>query len=639
MALNANEFILPGFGGGDPAAALQGFGNKLYMRNMQNERLRLAKEGKRQQAGKFLEDYLSAKDYLTGTAYDPIINSGLQAALQQGAALAEQGADIPQLLTQLGPMMGQITEYSTKAKAINSQIDNQIKEMRAMGYAGHDYMKVADMARKMAFHQFDPTSGQDLGLNEISKVDPSVNWVQRAIQEHPEEVTTAEGIDQYVKNYPDVKNSTDATTYTPEGSFTRNKVNLIGKGFLVPEVSEIKGRKVVTGMVPAYEHATDQGQPILHDFVNEEGKRVTAPVRLLDEKLFDDITQHKGVGDWLRGQVKQHLKEYQTRTGQPINMNSVQAHQVARAILYDELKQRAPGSIQYQDVIGKPSAAQIQLNTFGDKRQQEYDKTVGKMEAYKELGLPYPGSAKSDKPLNAVETIHQLFNNNDNYLTGDIVNKNGHDVIDVMGNFKGGLFKFGHGQSGTYAGVYFDPQRRKLLLEDVNGEIKEQGEQGLREFLKKLAPANGVNADVVDPGFKNAGYDFKNQKYSKPNAGEGISQRYTDLANEREAKVNKSIDDFVTNKNWDALKGIKTPQGKITDAGSAWYGGKYKIEYKDKDGKTQVKRFKDKAELEQFIKGTKTAQPPKSNETKPAAPTSKVKLSKEEEDVLKEQGL
>jgi len=608
MALNANEFILPGFGGGDPAAALQTFGNKLYLRNMQAERLRLAKEGKRQQAGKFLEDYLSPKDYLTGTAYDPVINQGLQAALQHGAALAEQGADIPQLLTQLGPMMGQITEYSTKAKAINSQIDNQIKEMRAMGYAGHDYMKVADMARKMAFHQFDPNTGQDVGLNEISKVDPSVNWVQRAIQEHPEEVTTAEGLDQYVKNYPQVKNSTDATTYTPSGQMSRNKVNLVGQGYLQPEVDE---RGVVTGLVPAYEHATDQGQPILHDFVNNEGKHVTAPVRLLDEGYFNEAVSHKGIGDWLRGQVKQHLNEYQTRTGQPIDMNSVQAHQVARAIMYDELKRRSPGSIQYQDVIGKPSAAQVQLNTFGDKRQQAYDNTMGKMDAYNELGIPYPGATKSEKPLNPIETIHQLFKNNENYLTGDFETINGHDVIDVTPNFKGGLFKFGKGQSGTYSHVYFDPRRRKLMLEDAEGgKIVEQGEQGLKEFAKKIAAVNNVNPDVVDPSFRNAGYNNKNQTYSNTDLPAAIQQRYTDLANEREAKINKSIDDFITNKNWDALKGIKTPQGKITDVSSAWYGGKYKIEYKDKNGTTQVKRIKDKAELEQFIKGTiSTSQP------------------------------
>src|SRR6185295_7878145 len=184
---------------------------------------------------------------------------------------------------------------------------------------------------------------------------------------------------------------------------------------------------------------------------------------------------HKGVGDWLRGQVKQHLQEYKDATGKEIDLGSPQAHQVARAIMYDELKRRRTGGVQYMDDVNKPSTAEVKQYWKGSIYDQAKARTMGRLDAYNELGLPVPGSEKTDKPLNSVETIHQFFNNNDEYLKGNIENINGHDVIDVTPQFKTSL-KYGHGQAETYKNVYFDPDRRVLMTENADGKVEEHKE-------------------------------------------------------------------------------------------------------------------------------------------------------------------
>lgn len=601
MALNANEFILQGFSGGqDPAAGLSHFAGQLWNRNIQNQRLELARQQRKSQAGNFLQNYLDPKDYLTGTAYDPVINTGLQHALEQGAALAEQGANIPELITSLSPMMRQLTDYSTKARTINKQADDVIKTMKESGMMGYDYSRLKDQALRSAFHNFDPKTGQDIGLRNIDEIDPSTNWVMKTLQEHPEQVTTAEGLDQYVKAYPQVKNSTDATTYTPTGTMTRNKVNMVGQGYLVPEVDN---NGVVTGLVPSYEHATDQGQPIQHEFVDANGQRVKAPVRLLDEGYFNEAVSHKGVGDWLRGQVRQHLKEYSDKTGKPIDLNSVQAHQVARSILYDELKRRSPGSIQFQDVIDKPSAAQIQVRVYGDKEQQSYDRETGRINARLDKGLPASGRDNSEKPLNAVETLHQIFKKNENYLGGQIENKNGRDVIDVTSHFKNATLKFGKGQDGTYAGVYFDPEKRSLLLDDGTMGVKEIPEKDLKDFAKNIAGANNINSDWVETSFKKAGWNNKAGRYSDVGDAPQLQGRYIERQNSRNARINKGLDNLVTNGKSEELVGLLTPKGKITKVGTPFWGTGYKITYIDSKGKEQTEKFENRQQIEQFIKG------------------------------------
>jgi len=635
MPLNAQEFVLPGFGGGDPSAGLTALSNKLWMRGMQSERLALAKEAKREQAGSFLRQYLEPKDYLSGSAYDPVINSKLQNAMRQGASLAAQGADIPQLLMALGPQMQEITDYSTKAKAVNKQADDAIKTMKESGLVGYDYGRLKEEALKMAFHKKDPKTGQDIGLADIKDVDPSQNYLFKVLQERPDLVTTEEGLDAFVKNFPQVKNSTDATTYTPTGTKTRNKVRMVGQGYLVPETDD-KG--VLTGMVPAYEHATEGGAPLIHKFTNDEGQTVEAPVRLLEQGLFDQAVSHKGVGDWLRGQVMRHMQEYQDRTGKPVDMNSVQAHQVARAIMYDELKRRSPGSIEYQEELNKPSAAAVNLHLYGDKYQQAYDTRSGTIDANIANGLPASGKAPDpNKPLNAVDTIHQFFLNNPHYLTGEVTNIKGHDVIDVSGNFKGGLLRYAKGQAGAFQHIYFDPQRRVLMTQETSGDTKEYKENELQPFLERIAQANGVNADAVEGTFKRAGYDFKKGTYKNAGLPDDINQRMSDFRTQRTGAIKKGIDDLATNGKTTTLKGVRTADGEVSHAGEMpWYkSGKYYLDIKGDDGAVHKKIFGSKKELEDYLHPSATPAGSSSASSKPASPAAtpaKDEKKKEESD-------
>src|SRR3970040_1379378 len=100
----------------------------------------------------------------------------------------------------------------------------------------------------------------------------------------------------------------------------------------------------------------------MHIFRDKDGKPVKDQVRVVDEALFDGLPQ--GLQDNIRGQVKQHIGEYETSTGEKISMGSPRAKLVARALAYDELNrpQRNTGGIENAEINDRPSSQHISLN-------------------------------------------------------------------------------------------------------------------------------------------------------------------------------------------------------------------------------------------------------------------------------------
>jgi hypothetical protein len=120
-------------------AGLYQAANQLEKRQARADQLALQQQTKRNAAGTFLQNYLDPKDYLSGTQFDPLILQGLQEAKQQGARLVASGADSPTLMMALGPMVNKLTKYTTNAKNINKQVDEQIKLMKDSGEIGYDF--------------------------------------------------------------------------------------------------------------------------------------------------------------------------------------------------------------------------------------------------------------------------------------------------------------------------------------------------------------------------------------------------------------------------------------------------------------------------------------------------------------------
>jgi len=311
-------------------------------RNKQREALAKDKAAANQASmAKFLVDYTNPKDFLSGSPTDVETTKGLHGALIYGTQLAAQkGMTHDQLLSVLAPIVGEISQRAITAKNISANIKNSLSDIPET--AGYDKMKLEMLARKNAFFNLDGTR------KALDEINPNVDYVTETIKTNPTDVTTNKGIDEWLKGQQRVVNSNKVKHYNERGGYDLKNVKTNAYDWAVPD-TDIKGvnnRK----FVPVYDEATDNGQPLLHDFPDGKGGFVTAPVRMIKDNLFKTIMANSpGTADWVRGQVMQHIKDYKDADGNPIDINSTQASNIAKAILYDELKTRGLGGME--DVV------------------------------------------------------------------------------------------------------------------------------------------------------------------------------------------------------------------------------------------------------------------------------------------------
>lgn len=303
---------------------------------------------------KFLVDYTNPKDHLTGTLYDPIITKGYSDILQEGTKLIQSNPSLTtdMLLTALAPKVGQLSTYSEKAKTIN---DNIKLGLQGIGEnSGYDKFKLEAAAKKKAFLD---DNGQ---MKDLQLVDPNINYVTQAVKDNPFDVTNNKGIDEWLKSENRFINSNKVKQYNSRDGYDLKEVKTNAYSWAVPNVDNM-GVNDKT-FVPAYDEVMDDGKKLMHDFSDGKGGVVAAPVRMVKEPLFKSIMSNSsGTADWVRGQVLQHIKDYKDENGNPIDINSPQANNMARAILYDELKTRGLGGME--DVVENKPAQTKNYNT------------------------------------------------------------------------------------------------------------------------------------------------------------------------------------------------------------------------------------------------------------------------------------
>lgn len=557
--------------------------------NLEKNQYKQAELAQQQQARKaatatYLTNLTDKKDYLSGTTYDPIIVKSLQGAMQQGMQLVDQGASASQIAMALGPSIAKINDYSVKAKLIDQNIKDGVGKLKQ--YTGYNPEALSSEAKKAAFYD---DKGQ---LKDIDQVDPNTDWIGNVIKNNPDKVITAQGLDEFAKNTPMSKAFSDITTYDANGAKTKIKAHLTGQNWLVPEVDN---NGVTTGLVPKHDIATENGNPLLHTFTDENGKETKAPVRLLDEGTFDNMMQQRpDVADFIRSQVKQHIGEYTGADGKTIDIGSPQAKMVARAFAYDDLNRRKTASIEHVADLNKPTSQQLNIRMYNDPSYINAQRNIA--EARTEGRLAGKGAGTT----NAVQTIGEIFNHNPDFLNVQTVEKNGRNVLDVTGDFpKGGILP-GKGDAFKYKGIYYDPEKQQMIVDKVGGtaanptnDTEVISAADAPKFMARIATANGVPINKVRDML--AGMGYKNGSFSGAAEPPPIEQ----------PKVANPVNDYLESGDAEKLKGIKTPDGKIEFAGERsgfnpkkWFGGSYKIEFKG--GKTLP--FKDKAAMDDYLK-------------------------------------
>lgn len=341
MASNPENFIIK-------ANTFEGFNdlaNRAERRDVRDDAQIQKGKANKDKLTAYLMGMADPKELLSGSPYDPHIIKGYYDIIGKGAKLIQdnEGMDYNDLVMAIGPEVNQLAQYAEKAKIIKQGVD---KRLEGIGEnSGYEKFKLNQEARREAFYD------DDGKLKDISTIDPSIDYVQQTVTKRPEMVTNNKGLDEWLSKQKMITDSNDIVNINSAGRKARKKVKQNAYGFAIPEVDAngVHTRK----FIPKYDTAIEAGEDIIH-----EGKQVP----LLDETTFNSIIGNSpGTMDWLRGQVNTALKsgEFKDGNGDPIKMDSPQAKNYARAILFEELKNRGLGGME--DFV-ENKAAQITNN-------------------------------------------------------------------------------------------------------------------------------------------------------------------------------------------------------------------------------------------------------------------------------------
>lgn len=571
----------------------------LERNRVRSEQLAEKANARKAASASFVKNYLDPKDYLTGTNYDPEIVSRINKALQTGADLAAKGADTASIMMALGPQVNQLGEYSTKAKLINQQIKSGVEKLKP--YGGYNLAALQQEALKGAFQNPDGT------MRDISTVDPNTDWISQTIQNNPEAVTTGAGLDDFVKKTPTATYSRTATT-SHQGTTKNTQYDAVTPFWMDLErddqgnvVADASGNPVGLDVVSS-SIIGDDGKPILDPTTNK-------PFRAMDKRNFDAVMKHNpDIADFVRGQVNRSFREAGAKDIP--KEGSPQWDMRARSLLYDELKTRDKSSFKVKDQerqnaqavkieIAKDPTALKLIEKFHDATRKDDDGGTN-------------NSLKQFK-VNPIEAIGRVFSNDPEYTAGEQKTVDGRQVIDVTSVLPGGGLKKGRGEDEVFKSIYFDPNKRSLIVEQ---EVKDQfgmpkksmeevSESTVPQFMRKIAEANGVPLTAVKSLLDKMGY--AGGKFSNVGQARALNEPEPEPIDTKKMSFKD-------------MKNLDTPEGKVVEAGERsrvnpkrYSGGAFYVEIKGSDGKTTTKNFSSREEMDKYL----STQPKK--EAAPAA--------------------
>lgn len=595
--LDVSGFNVPeeNFGGLYQAA------NRVEQTRRENDRLAQEKSSRQTATSKFLADYLDPKEHLTGTNYDPQIVGGFQDVLQKAQDLAAKGANTNDILMAIGPSVSKLNQYSTKAKLINDQVKNSVSKLKS--YQGYNTEALQQEALKNAFY------GPDGKLKDIAQVDPQQDYVTMAAQNNPELVTTSKGLDDFVNKTPMADYSRNVQT--AYAGRTKNSKYEAKHPFWEDLQKDEKGNVAVDATGNPLGLDVEGG--IMQD---DKGQTISDPAtgkpfRAMDKNNFNAIMSHNpDVADYIRGQVNQHFKAAGAK--QLPSEGSAQWDMMARHILGDELKTRSRSTFRTIDQQKETAPAikvEIGQNPGMLKDLQKYEEAT-KLKGEYSVNDPKTGKAVK---TNAVQTVGEIFNNNPAFVQGEAEDLGGRSVINVTSAFPGGGLKTGRGADDVFKSIYYDPQKRTLIVErqdkakDASGQkqttLEEIPEAKAGQFMSRIAGANGVDPNKVSAIFDQVGY--KGAKFNNTGDASGIT---ANLNEAHAAKVQEATK-AVESDEFDKLKGFASKDGIIESIDNrnilgGWLPGRdrYAIEVKGGDGKTKKITFKTKQEFTDYIK-------------------------------------
>lgn len=586
MALNLEGFVTKAQEFDDLARAAQ----TLERRNIRKAEMQQQQEGKKAASTKFIADYLDPKQRLTGTPYDPEIVTGLNTILSEASDLISKGAPLSDVMIAMGPKVGRINEYSTKAKLIQNNIKQSADRLK--GYGGYNLAALEDEAKKMAYFNADGS------MKDISMIDPNMDWITQATQERPELVTSGAGLDEFVKKTPQATYSRSIQTtkagrartvkYDTTHPFWED-LQMDDQGqIMTDDAGNPLGLDVVGTTLMG-----DDNKPIINPNTNQ-------PYKVMDRGHFNAIMQHNpDIADYIRGQVSKQFKETGAEKIPP--EGSPQWEMMARAVLRDELKTRSKSSFKTID--------QEKVSSLGTKIEIAQDPALlQSIKAFGDASRKQPsgeGSERVTKNITYPQVFANIWNNDPDYK-GTIETVDGKQVEDVTSLIP----DLKYDNDKVYKKIYRNPEDNTITFVKQDGTKDRVSEAGAAKFATKLSGYNNnLNPAFIRKSFEDAGYSEGKFRSAAPS---DTQQRAKVAAEERVRLQGEKIDQFSASgdaKDLDDIKGMKTPDGtiaKVAKTSSLNLLNDYYIKFAD--GKE--KKFKNKEELVKYLKKEETKATP-----------------------------
>lgn len=453
-ALDLSGFVTPeqGFGG------LYKLGDDVGAMRQQEQETAKREQARKAASGQFLANYLDPKDFLTGTKYDPVITKGVYDLLEEGMKLAQtEGMDNGMIAMALSPKISKLSQQSQGIKAVNGRIKEQLALIP--NNAGYNKQALEEEAKKAAF------MSEEGGLRDMGEVDVDSDYIAEAVQRNPLGVTNVGVFSEALKDFEPT--SIKATVKRPtdkKGGFEKRMSLVKTKGAF--QYDEEEG-----AFVPKYEIARDGDKVVEHEFVDKDGKKVKAPVRMVTDDVYYKMMQtYPAIADRIRGEMRQYL-------GQNVDLNSSQAKNIGKTLMYENLKPLASGTVEDIEEIKAPV---VNVRTGGSGSSQGSQSNVKYVEAYKNLDAlasEVDYSKKAGTALTGADAEAQII------------------VLDYVNKVKG---KNATGQDWTQADVYIRKEGGNVWVMDAN-KLPAAGQKPSSDaYIAKLSET-GVDTKANQP--------------------------------------------------------------------------------------------------------------------------------------------
>ncbi len=307
-------------------------GDDLRQKNYHDAQMKQDAAGKKDASLKFFTNYLDDKDKFTGTNYDPVKHRLIASALTQAVDLIGKGATDADIMTAISKPVSQAVQYDFAAKNYAASKKKFLDDVDAVGI---DKTKLAQQMDENAFYEIDPTTGQKVEKKDFASINPDATiYADKALREG--NVYNSGGFDKVYKDADNIQSISKFKRINSRGGYDAGDFEVTTKNYLTPNIDP-KTQKIDDSQpfVPKYQTVADDDAALVHTF-NQDGKNVTAPIRVLDNTVFNNLPNSAKA--YALQEARTHLiGKPDPITGKPIRPDDPRVEMFAKAVAYDEL--------------------------------------------------------------------------------------------------------------------------------------------------------------------------------------------------------------------------------------------------------------------------------------------------------------